>query len=169
MVNQLSQWNQYPNAYSKDNSRYTYMMDDGSQVTLTAGKDGVTEDWIAQLKAGHIEEMNMLRRGRSKGEGQNKLFSLTQFENEADDKSNVLIDPSADIEGNYIAGIERVERREAIKKALASLTPEQRELLIKVQVKGMTITTAAEAEGVARQAIQNRLSKIENKIKKSLL
>ena len=78
MTNQLSQWYQYPNAYSKDNSHYTYMMDDGSAVTLTAGKDGVTEDWIAQIKAYHIEEMNMLRRGRSKGEGQNFTLALTK-------------------------------------------------------------------------------------------
>ena len=79
MKNQYSQWNQYPNAYSKDNSNYTYLMDDGSKVTLTAGKDGVTEDWIARLKADHIDEMNMLRRGRSKGEGKNKLLSLSQL------------------------------------------------------------------------------------------
>ena len=51
MRNQQNQWNQYPNAYSKDNSSYAYMMDDGTRVMLTAGKDGVTEDWIAQLKA----------------------------------------------------------------------------------------------------------------------
>lgn len=165
MKNQYSQWNQYPNAYSKDNSNYTYLMDDGSAVTLTAGKDGVTEDWIARLKADHIDEMNMLRRGRSKGEGKNKLLSLTQFEEEAEDKCDVLIDPNADVEGNYIAGIERAERRERVRKALASLTPEQRELLIRVKVKGVSITAIAAEEKVTRQAVQNRLSKIENKIK----
>lgn len=165
MKNQYSQWNQYPNAYSKDNSSYTYLMDDGSAVTLTAGKDGVTEDWIARLKADHIDEMNMLRRGRSKGEGKNKLLSLTQFEEDAEDKCNVLIDPNADVEGNYIAGIERAERREAILKAFASLTPEQRELLIRVKVKGVSITAIATEQKVTRQAVQNRLSKIEHKIK----
>ncbi len=169
MANQLSQWNQYPNAYSKDNSSYTYFMDDGSKVTLTADKDGVTEAWIAHLKADHIAEMNMLRRGRSKGEGQNKLLSLTRFEDETDDKCDVLIDPNADVEANYIAGIEAVERREQIRRALESLTPAQRELLIRVRVKGITITAIASEEGVARQASQNRLAKIENKINKSLL
>jgi hypothetical protein len=106
---QKNQWNQYPNAYSKDNSRYTYKMDDGSAVTLTAGKDGVTEDWIARLKAAHVEEMNLLRRGRSKGEGQNRLLSLTQFEDEADDKSSVLIIEFRR-EANFIAELESAEK-----------------------------------------------------------
>ena len=169
MTNQLSQWYQYPNAYSKDNGHYTYMMDDGSAVTLTAGKDGVTEDWIAQIKAYHIEEMNMLRRGRSKGEGQNKLLSLTRFENDAEDKSLALVDPNSDVEANYIDKIDAAEKRVKIRSTLESLTPEQLKLLIAVRVKGITITSIAAEENVARQAIQNRLVKIENRIKKRLL
>ena len=168
MKNQLSQWNQYPNAYSKDNSSYTYLMDDGSAITLAAGKDGVTEDWIARLKAEHVEEMNMFRRGRSKGEGQNKLLSLTRFEDEADDKCDVLIDPTADVEANYIAGIERNEKREQIRKALASLTPEQRDLLIRVRVKGVSITQIAHEAGVDKSAISHRFGTIEKKLKKFL-
>ncbi len=167
MKNQYSQWNQYPNAYSKDNSNYTYLMDDGSKVTLTAGKDGVTEDWIARLKADHIDEMNMLRRGRSKGEGKNKLLSLSQFEDKTEDKCAVLIDPNADIEGNYIAGIERAERREAIQKAFASLTPEQCELLIRVKVKGISITAISREQSVDESAIRRRIERIEKKLKKS--
>ena len=167
MKSQLSQWNQYPNAYSKDNSSYTYLMDDGSTVTLSTGNDGVTEDWIARLKADHIAEMNMLRRGRSKGEGQNKLLSLTRFEDEADDKCDVFIDPKADVEANYIAGIEASERREQIRKAFASLTPEQRKLLIRVRVNGVPITAIAREQGVTEGAIRDRLRKIDKKIIKS--
>ena len=168
MKNQYSQWNQYPNAYSKDNSSYTYLMDDGSAVTLTAGKDGVTEDWIARLKADHIDEMNMLRRGRSKGEGKNKLLSLTQFEEDAEDKCDVLIDPNADVEGNYIAGIERAERREAIQRIMTLLTPDQKRLLIRVRVQNTAITAIAKEERVTEGAIRDRLRKIEKKIFKNL-
>jgi RNA polymerase sigma factor (sigma-70 family) len=164
---QKNQWNQYPNAYSKDNSRYTYKMDDGSAVTLTAGKDGVTEDWIARLKAAHVEEMNLLRRGRSKGEGQNRLLSLTQFEDEADDKSSVLIDPNSDVEANFIAELESAEKLDRLQKALESLTPEQRDLLIRVRVKGMHITTIAREQGVDESAVRRRITRIENKIKKN--
>ena len=167
MKSQLSQRNQYPNANSKDNSRYTYLMDDGSAVTLAAGKDGVTEDWIARLKADHVEEMNMLRRGRSKGEGQNKLLSLTRFEDEADDKCDVLIDPTADVEANYIAGIERTERREQIQKAFDSLTPEQRNLLIRVRLRKTPINVIAKEQGVSSVAIVDRLKRIEKKLKKN--
>lgn len=164
MRNQQNQWNQYPNAYSKDNSSYAYMTDDGTRVMLTAGKGGVTEDWIAQLKAAHIEEMNMLRRGRSKGEGQNKLLSLTQFEEEADDKSMALIDPNSDVEANYIAKLDAAEKREKLRKALESLTPEQRKLLIGVRLQKKTIASVAKAEGVTEGAIRDRLRKIEKRI-----
>lgn len=164
---QNSQWSQYPNAYSKDNSSYTYLMDDGSTVTLTAGKDGVTEDWIARLKADHIAEINMLRRGRSKGEGQNKLLRLTRFEDEADDKCDVLIDPTADVEANYIAGIERAERREQIRKAFDSLTPEQSNLLIRVRLRKTPINVIAKEQGVSSVAIVDRLKRIEKKLKKN--
>lgn len=165
---QKSQWNQYPNAYSTDNSSYTYHMDDGSAVTLTAGKNGVTEDWIARLKADHIEEMNMLRRGRSKGEGQNKLLSLTRFEDDTDDKCSVLIDPNADVEANYISRIEAVERREQIRKALASLSPEQRKLLIRVRVMKTPQSQIAIEEGVSKMAITLRMQRIVEKLKKFL-
>lgn len=165
MRNQFSQWNQYPNAYSKDNSSYTYRMDDGSTVTLTTGQDGVTEEWIARLKADHIEEMNMLRRGRSKGEGQNKLLSLTRFEDEVDDKCDVLIDPTADVEANYIAVIERSERREQIRKVFDSLTPEQRKLLIRVRLRKTPINAIAKEQGVSSVAIIDRLKRIEKKFK----
>lgn len=165
---QKSQWNQYPNAYSKDNSSYTYHMDDGSAVTLTAGKNGVTEDWIARLKAAHIEEMNMLRRGRSKGEGQNKLLSLTRFEDDTDDKCSVLIDPNADVEANYISRIEAAERREQIRKALASLSPEQRKLLIRVRVMKISQSQIAIEEDVSKMAITLRMQRIEEKLKKFL-
>lgn len=168
MRNQYTQYTQYPEAYSKDNARYSYYMDDGTLVRLTAGVDSVTEEWIARLKADHIEELNMLRRGRSKGEGKNKLLSLAVFEDEAFDKSDVFIDPAADVEANYIAGVERVERCEAIRSALASLAPEQIALLIRMHIRGDTIETIAKEERVSRQAIQNRHKKIEKKLRKIL-
>jgi hypothetical protein len=55
--------NEFSDAYKKSNSLYTYYAADGSKETIAAGADGVTEDWIAQVKAWHREERSLLRHG----------------------------------------------------------------------------------------------------------
>ena len=160
-------YGQYPDIYNADDTRYTFYYDSGERVTLIAGENGVTQEWIHALKVEHRKEYNMMRQG-ARSDTSTHTFSLDQYKNDADDKSDVLIDPHADVEGNYIAGIERAERREAIKKALASLTPEQRELLIKVRVKGIPITQIAHEAGVDKSAISHRFESIEKKLKKFL-
>lgn len=166
-----NQYGQYPEIYSKDNTRYTYFFDNGTRVTLIAGENGVTEEWIHALKLEHRKEYNMLRQGhRSKNtDGEDdaaRVVSLDRYMDGVGDAGQALEDHTADVEGNYIAGIERAERREAIQKAFASLTSEQRDMLIRVKVKGISITSIAAEEKLARQAIQNRLTKIEDKIRK---
>lgn len=156
-------WNQYPDLYSRDNTKYTFYHDDRTKVTYVAGIDGITEEWIAKIREAHRAEVNNDRRGRSKGEGHNKLLSLTMFE-ELDDKSVVLIDHDTDIEGDYIAEEERAEQSRLLKLAMASLTEEQRELFLKVNWYGINITEIAAQEGVTRQAVQNRLAKIKKKL-----
>lgn len=47
--------------YSKDNSKFTYYTSTG-KFTIHAGQDGVTEDWIQQIKELHRIERNDIRR-----------------------------------------------------------------------------------------------------------
>jgi len=64
-----------------------------------------------------------------------------------------------------------VEWREDIARLFAAmdrLSPEQRELLLKVYFKGLSCASIAEAEGVDKSAISHRLERIYRKMKKIL-
>ena len=164
-----SYYGQYPDIYSKDDTRYTYFYDSGERITLIAGENGVTQEWIHALKLEHRSEYNMTRRGVKAGNlDATRLLSLNQYMEEIGDKGEMFLDTASDVETNYIAGIEAAERREQIQKVLASLTPEQRELLIRVRVKGISITQIAREAGVGKPAICNRMKKIDEKLKKFL-
>ena len=84
-------FDQYPEVYVKSHTKYSYYTDSREKITLEVGQDGITEEWIAELKQMHREEMNMMRRGRSKGAGKNYLLSLTQFEDELADKTGAYM------------------------------------------------------------------------------
>ena len=164
-------YGQYPEIYSTDDARYTFFYDNGERVTLIAGENGATEEWIHALKLEHRKEYNMMRRGNAGTRGgatdtEATMLSLDQYLDEAGYEGKAFQDENSDVEANYIAKIEAAETRVRIKRVLASLTPAQRELLIRVRVKGISIMAIAADEGVARQAIQNRLGKIEKKILK---
>lgn len=164
-----SYYGQYPDIYNTDDTRYTYFYDSGERITLIAGEDGVTQEWIHALKLEHRSEYNMLRRGvKGKGEDTMRALSLDRYMEEIGDKGDMLLDMSSDVEANYIAGIEATERRELIQKALSSLTPEQRELLIRVRVKKTPTNVIAREQGVSSVAIVDRLKRIEKKLKKAL-
>lgn len=61
-----------------------------------------------------------------------------------------------------------LEDTEKLDKALACLSPSQRELLEKVFFDNLPITKIAKAEGVGKSAIANRLARIYEKLKKLL-
>ncbi len=166
-------YGQYPDIYSTDDTRYTYFYDSGERVTLIAGEDGVTQEWIHALKLEHRREYNMMRRGttanRSRAaDDQPITLSLDQYLDDAGYEGRPLIDETSDVEANYIAGIERGERREQIQKAIASLTPEQRELFIRVRVKGVQQQQIASEEGVNKMVITRRMKKIDEQLRKIL-
>lgn len=65
--------------------------------------------------------------------------------------------------------IESEERRKmhaVLKKALPSLSPEQRLLIQKIYIENKSLKEIAESEGVTYQAIQNRHTKILRKLRK---
>lgn len=156
---------QYPDAYSKDRLRYRYYTDSREMIVLIAGENGVTEKWIEILKRMHREEINMLRRGRSKGAGKNRLLSLEIFENQLQDKTVILMDEVSDVESVYIERLERAERKEVLKRVLKKLEPNQRRILFEIRVKQRTLTDVAKELGITRQSLAERLQRIEKKCK----
>lgn len=160
-------FNQYPEVYVKSHTKYSYYTDSREKITLEAGKDGITEAWIEELKLMHREEMNMMRRGRSKGAGQNYLLSLTQFEDELADKSEALVDQAGSVEEQFIAEEERCKMRRQIYETYKELSDEQKRLLIAVRLRGKTMTETAEKMGITRQAVSKQLNRITIKFSKA--
>lgn len=64
--------------------------------------------------------------------------------------------------------IEKYDDISTLHKAMETLLPQQKELLYKVFFEGRTLVSIAAEEGVTKQAINDRLTKIYRKLKKSL-
>ena len=160
---------QYPEAYQKDHSQYSYYTDTNDLITIKAGEDGVTEKWIALLKRMHRDEINMLRRGRSKGNGENKLLSLSWIESRLQDKSDIFSDSLSGVEDEYINRVDREEAVRVLQEALNGITAEQRYILYAVHVKNRTMTDVAHELGITRQSLTERLQRIEKKLQKNIL
>ena len=111
----MAKFHQFYHAYNKDNRHYTYWQDDGSRATLTAGEDGVTEAWIAQLKAWHKEERSVMRHGEG------KLISLDAMTELLSDHSAALVNHE-DPEHLLLAELEQAERKAQLRTAFNCLT-----------------------------------------------
>ena len=160
---------QYPDAYSKERLCYRYYTDSREMIVLMAGENGVTEKWIEMLKRMHREEINMLRRGRSKGNGENKLLSLNWIESRLQDKSDIFSDSLSSIEDGYIERVDREEAVRVLQEALRGITAEQRYILYAVHGKKRTMTDVAHELGITRQSLTERLQRIERKLQKNIL
>ncbi len=147
-------FHQYIKAYRKDDRDYIYWQDDGRRVTLVAGKDGVTKEWIARLKMWHIEERNSMRRGEG------RTVSLEAFCQALDDCSEMLMDASGDPAEWIVRKIERETQRNRLRMVLKRLAPQQRTLLIRIKVRGESFASIAREEGVSEAAVRKRLRKL---------
>jgi len=67
------------------------------------------------------------------------------------------------------ADFEASERNAALKAALAELSPEQQALVYRIYFYDEKIIRIAEEQGVSEAAIRDRLKKIKNRLKKSLI
>ena len=151
-------YGQYPDIYSTDDTRYTFYYDSGERVTLIAGENGVTQEWIHALKLEHRSEYNMLRRGlRARDSDLPRMISLNQYMEEVGDEGRVFCDTASDVAENYIAAIEGSDKRERIRKALSALRPDQQELLIKATVYHVPLKDIAVSLGIKYQSVQSRL------------
>jgi len=157
-------------AISKDDKSFVYHFLEGPAVTIESGKDGVTDEMIKIVHSFYTEEY---RDGR-------KIFNHTdlRFENyrkmtQGTDKETIndFIDPITNIPSSD--GFEYTEYlKEACDYVMENiyplLTENQQELFLKVYHERITQTAIAKDDGVTRQAVNNRLSKIKRRIVKEL-
>lgn len=78
------------------------------------------------------------------------------------DKQGVLQDLTVNVEEEAIKSI----ANEALYKAIKQLQPQQQKLLYKVFFEDRTMADIAREEGVSAKAIQERVKKIKNKLRK---
>ena len=150
------------NAYKKENDSYTYWQDDGTEVTLVAGQDGVTEEWIAKLKVWHREERNSMRHGEG------KVISLEAFCEEMDDHSEVLLDTYCDPEMTFISDMDKMAYQQKFRKALATLSSEQREILRRARILGEPVSAIARELGIHESSLRERIQRMQKSLKKLL-
>lgn len=156
----MGRFHAFINAYKKDNSRYVYWQDDGRRVTLIAGQDGVTEEWIERIKAWHRQERRSMRRGEG------KLVSLDALCARGD---AALRDERGDPEARLIDSLDRDQARRRLAGALRSLTPKQRRLVLLIKVKGVCAESVAARMGVSEAAVRKQLQKAILSMRKQLM
>ncbi len=159
---EFHQFDQFIKAYRKDNRDYTYWQDDGTKVILIAGEDGVTEEWISQLKVWHREERNNMRRGEG------KVVSLEAFCKEMEDHSAALVAPDSDPEQAHISATDKRECRKNLRKALSILSPEQRRLFYRAGILGEPVSAIARELGIHESSLRERIQRMQKNLGKSL-
>ena len=143
----------------QNNDRYSIVDAVGKQHVFIAGKDGVTEEWIARLR--HDE--NELRTSDFKfyylWNGKNYVRVVYR----SDDISpaelehySTMHDKSADVEQLIIEREAETISHTQYLAAMASLTKKQKELIYKMFVLGMSKADIAREEGVKPTSIQSR-------------
>lgn len=150
----MAGFHQFVKAYRKDNHDYTFWQDDGTKVTLIAREDGVTEEWIAWLKAEHREERRIMRHG------EDQVTSLEAYCETLDDHSEVFVDLSGDPERLALERLEQEASCERLRRGLDILSPEQRTLLARITKQEETFASIAREEGVNESTIRRRLRKV---------
>ena len=159
-----------PNFRTKKKDRPTYIYKDayGRKVTeLKPGEDGVTEAWIADLHAADDAVHNAAKRDSYHG-----VFHYEQDGIDGDelpgDRQADLADHGSNPETLFIKTLEAAERSGAFKKAWDGLTDNQRSLVMKKLLKRTNVDIGKE-EGCSKEAIRNRLLKIQKKFEKFLI
>lgn len=109
--------------------------------------------------------------GRISIEIDREIFNCNRRETRRHNSINYMEDTGLQFTDNTENIEEKIETQETnfeIEKAIASLLPEQKDLINKVFYKNMKISHIAKDLGVTEAAIRNRLKKIYKKLKKVL-
>ena len=161
-ASQVARFHQFINAYKKDSRRYIYWQDDGTEVALIAGQDGVTGEWVTRLKAWHREERSSMRHGEE------RTVSLEGYLEVMDDHSAALVAPGADPEQAHISAADKRACRQKLRVALSTLPREQRELLYRARILGEPISAVARELGIHESSLRERVQRMQKNLKKLL-
>ena len=141
------------------NTRYTSIDAIGKQHTIKAGEEGVTEEWIAQLRHWDNELRTSDFRYYHKWNG--KKYVRVVFR--SDDLSpaerehySTMRDTTADVERLFIEREEKKWSHARYLAAMAALTQKQKELVHMLFDLGMSKTEAAQEESIIPTSIQSR-------------
>lgn len=77
--------------------------------------------------------------------------------------------PDPDINSNPAAALARKEKRQAVRRAIDSLTPEQREIIILRDYDGRSYEEIASLLGIEQGTVKSRLNRARNSIRKFLI
>ena len=140
-------------------------------VRLTAGLDGVTEEWIDTLNnfdhdealieryAAESKDLRYENFKASISNGDSGNAGLEEFNGFATRKT----DPAELLFSEIEAESKDITK---LSKAILSLTPKQIDLIYALYGEHKTCSEIAREEGVTEAAIRNRLKKILNRLKK---
>ena len=158
------------NRKAKQATTYTYQSVDGSTSTIQVGQDGVTQQWIAFLKtddAAILEQEDYFQKHLDYGY-QNAVARYQRNPEEAEDHPiNQYADPAADIfRILYPEEDQDSPLLEKVETAVAQLSDAQKDLILELYGMCRTVNEVAREQNVSHTAIQNRRTKIINRIKK---
>ncbi len=135
-----------------------YRFNDGKVYRAEAGKDGVTDMDMHNLK-------NVIQSQYKAKVKFDKLETISIDTFIVDEEKNAeLMDPNADVE----LIVEIAEEHKALHLAIGKLLPQQQELIRKIHFNDVTIADFARACGVTECAIRDRLRKAYKQLKKYL-
>jgi RNA polymerase sigma factor (sigma-70 family) len=136
----------------------TYRFSDGSLYRAEAGKDGVTDKDMLNLKnVIHSQYKVKVKTDRL------ETISIDTFVID-EDKNSELEDSDSDVE----LIVEISEEYEELHKAIGKLLPQQQELIYQIHFKDISVSEYARECGVTEGAIRDRLRKAYKQLKKYL-
>ncbi len=135
-----------------------YRFNDGTVYRVEAGKDGVSDKDMLNLK--NVIQSQYKTKIKSE---KLETISIDTFIID-DDKNAELIDQNADVE----LIVEIIEEHEFLQLAIDKLLPQQQELIREIHFKDVAIADLARSCGVTEGAIRDRLRKAYKQLKKYL-
>ncbi len=92
--------------------------------------------------------------------------SLTVPDEDGEERERELIDPGT--EHDPAASVERKERREAVRDAIAALRADHREILVLREMQGFSYTEIAEMLGLELGTVKSRINRARMQVKEFL-
>lgn len=163
-------WEQYRSCYQKENSHYEYYTDDEDLIVLDAGKDGVTEAHIQELKELHRKELaDEQRHAGHRYDGEKTLNDKLNYDALTEDERAYMgffMDTEANPETLLLKKEERMAMHKNILRALKGLREEPRRILLLVSLRIARASDIARERDVSKQTISASLSLAKKRFRK---